>query len=363
MGDLLRSLVVIEGGIVALLLLMLLAWPAVVRAFEARRARLRRALLAAVRDTGAESVAGEGGESESAALKDALASSRPRVLLRALETMQEEGIAPEDLGLGRLVRDTPAFARVERAARSRLWWRRQTAAQVLGYLGRPSEDQPRLVALLRDPHPAVSAAALLSARELGWPSLAEPLLDLAVKAGREGRGWEPLLRKTMADLESDVDPLLLDRLEAAAGAPEELLLMRLAGEMAGERHLPHFTDRLAHGGLEVRIQAAKTLADGSLPGVAEPLRRALEDPAWQVRAQAARGLGLQGAREAADDLRRALSDPSWWVRLRAALALRRLGRPGREILEGADPAVDQYAADMADYVLGLEEAAVEEYAR
>lgn len=361
MGDLLRPLVVLEGAIVAALLLLLLAWPAVVRAFEARRGRQRRELLAAIREAGRGGVPGDGDGGNG--LEAALGRSRPKVLLRALETMEEEGIAPEELALGRLVRATPAFDRVERAARSRLWWRRQTSAQLLGRLGRESEDQPLLVSLLRDPHPAVSAAALLAARELSWPSLAEPLLDLAVETGRASRSRDPLLRSTLSELEGHVASVLLDRLESAAGESDELVLMRIAAEMADERHLPQLRERLVHGGLEVRIQAAKTMAAGSLAGVTEPLRRALEDPAWQVRAQAARGLGRLRAVEAADELRRALSDPSWWVRLRAALALRQLGRAGREILEDVDPAADQYAADMADYVLGLQEAAVEEYAR
>lgn len=361
MNELLPPLLAVELAILAGLFLLLLAWPVIVRVVESRRARQRGDLLSAVRKHRAGEAPGDAGEAGE--LEDALARCRPKVLLRALESMEEEGLEPDALGLDQLIRDTPAIRRVERAARSRLWWRRQTAAQVLGRLGRPSHDRSLLLSLLRDSHPAVRAAALLAARELGWPVLVEPLLDLAVESVGENRGQDALLRDTLIALEADLAAALLDRLDGAEGDPGELALMRIAGQLNDERLWPHLVDRLRHGGLEIRIQAAKMLAGSAGSGGADELRRALQDPAWQVRTQAARSLGELRASEAAEELHRALSDPSWWVRLRAALALRRLGRPGREILEDVDPDVDQYAADMADYVLGLEETALREYGR
>lgn len=362
MSELLRPLLLIEGGIVTALFLLLLVWPVVVRVLKARRGRQRGALLAAVRGLRAGGDAPADGSGDE--LRVALERVRPKALLRALQELEEE--VGTDVGgtpLGRLLRDTGAFDRVERAARSRFWWRRQTAAQVLGRVARPSEDRPLLVSLLRDPHPAVSAAALLAARELGWPSLAGPLLDLAADAEHVTRGRETLLRETLTGLDADLFPVLLERLRSAAGEPEELALMRIAGRVGDERLREHLVDRLRRGGLEVRVQAARSLAGFDRPGTTEELRRALKDAAWQVRTQAARGLGDLEAREAVGDLRRALSDPSWWVRLRAALSLRRLGPRGRATLETVDPAEDRYAADMADYVLGLDEEALREYAR
>lgn len=352
---LLRALLLVEAGIVALLFVLLLLWPIVRRIAEARRARQREELLAAVRDRRAGGDIGR--------VQAALARCRPGVLLRALDTIEEEGVGPEDLDLNRLVRATPAFRRVERAAGSLFWWRRQTAAQLLARIARPAADQALLLALVRDPHPGVSTAARMAARRLGWPGLAEPLLDLAVEEGTGHRGEEELLRETLADLDTDVVPALRNHLKAAARTPQEVTLLRIAERLGDERLLPLLTDRLRNGSLEVRIQAAKTAAAIGDPAAADDLRRALEDAAWQVRTQAARALGELEVDEAADDLRRALSDPSWWVRLRAALALRKLGAPGRDVLAGVDPGVDPYAADMAGYVLDLEEAAVHEYGR
>lgn len=365
MSELLRPLLLIEGGIVAALFLLLLVWPVVVRVMEARRRRQHEALLAAVRGVGGdrEGPRDDPGEDGAGDVRSALESVRQKALLRALESMEEDGTDSGRPDLGRLLRDTRAFERVEEAARSRLWWRRQTAAQVLARVARPPDDRPLLVSLIRDPHPAVSTAGLLAARELGWPSLAEPLLELALGPRAGNRAEAALLEDTLADLDADLASVLLDRLESAAGQPEELALMRIAGRIEGERLRTHLADRLRHGGLEVRVQAVRSLARSGPDGAADELRRALNDPAWQVRTQAARGLEHLGAVGAAGDLQRALSDPSWWVRLRAALALCRLGPDGRRILESVDPEDDRYAADMADYVLGLDEEALREYAR
>lgn len=352
---LLVALLLLEAGVVALLFLLLLAWPLVRRVAGGRREGQRLELLEAV---GARQ-AGEG----IGRVQDALARCRPGVLLRALEAIEAEGIGRDDLDVGRLLRATPAFRRVEHAAASVLWWRRQTAAQLLGRIGRPAADQPLLEALLRDSHPAVSTAALMACRRLGWPGLVEPLLDLAVEEGPGHRGEEELLHETLAALRADVVPALRTRLTSGAGGEREITLLRIARRLGDRRLQAYVSERLRSGGLEVRVQAARTLAAVGGKSSVPHLRRALEDPAWQVRTQAARTLGELDARGAASDLRRALSDPSWWVRLRAALALRRLGGDGREMLEAVDATVDRYAADMAGYVLSLDDAAVREYGR
>lgn len=348
-------LLLVEAGILAVLFLLLLVWPLVRRWIETLRDRQRRRLLASVRARRTGQGIGD--------VLAALAGCRPGVLLRGLETIDEEGLGPEDLDLDRLVRATSAFGRVERAARSLFWWRRQTAAQLLARVGRPAADRPLLVALLRDDHPAVSTAALMAARQLRWPGLMEPLLELALEEGPGHRGEEELLHETLAALDADVVPELRSRLKTAVRSPREITLLRIAARLGDERLLPFLVDRLRNGGLEVRIQAAKTLAALGDPDASDALRAALEDPAWQVRTQAARALGELGVEEAADGLRRALADPSWWVRLRTALALRNLGERGREILAGIDPEADRFAADMAGYVLGLQEAALREYDR
>lgn len=340
----------------ASLFLLLLAWPLVRRVVATRRARQRDALHEAL---GHGDPAGTGGER----IRDALAGCRPGAMLQVLEEVEDRAEGAIDPDLLALVRGAPAFRRVERAARSRFWWRRQTAAHLLGRLARRETDRPLLLSLLGDSHPAVFTGALMAARRLRWPSLAEPLLDRARELGAGHRGEEELLIETLVALDVETGPLVEERLREAAGGEGELPLLRVAARLGDEGLRSHLGERLRRGGLEVRIQAAKALgALGDQKAISE-IRGALEDPAWQVRTQAARALGTLQAGEAAGDLRRALSDPSWWVRLRAALALRRLGPRGREILADVDPGEDRYAAEMARYVLELEPAALREYGR
>jgi HEAT repeat protein len=352
----LRTLLVVELAIVALLFVLLLAWPIVRRALAIRKARQRDALLEAL-DAGKP----PGGDPDP--VRSALARCRPASLLRVLEELEDRPGEPDHPDLRDAVRDSPAFGRIERAARSRLWWRRQTAAHLLGRLAREETDRPLVLSLLGDSHPAVFAAALLASRRLRWPSLAEPLLDRALERGEVHRGEQEVVIDTLGALEVDPVPLLRSRLGGAGDLDVELPLLRIAGRLGDRRLRPYLLRRLREGGREIRIQAAKTLGTLGDPGGVDALREALEDPAWQVRTQAARALGELAAGGAADDLRRSLSDPSWWVRLRAALALRKLGPRGREILAAVDPGADRYAAEMARYVLELDAAAIREYGR
>lgn len=353
--SILVALLVAEGVILALLFLLLLIWPVFLRVAEARRTRQRTDVLAAVR---ARRPGGGVADVEAA-----LARCHPEVLLQVLETFEEDGKETDGLDLERLVHDTSAFRRIERAAESPFWWRRQRAARLLSRVGRPDQDRPLLLALVRDPHPGVSTVACMAARRLGWPGLVEPVLDQAVEEGRGHRGKDDLVREILVGLDADVVPSLRRRLETTTTSTREVVLLRIAGRLGDDRLLPLVVDRLRNGGLEVRIQAAKTAAAIGDPAAAGALRTALEDAAWQVRTQAAHALGELGVGDAADDLRRVLSDPSWWVRLRAALSLRRLGPAGPEILASVEPEEDRYASDMADYVLGLDEGALREYVR
>lgn len=354
--DLLLVLVGTEAGIVGLLFLLLLAWPVMRRASRALRRRGRRRVVEAARGLRGPGDVGE--------LRSAVARCRPGILLEALEDLEDREAAPPELDVHALVRSSGAFRRIRRAAGSMLWWRRQAAAQLLALVAREPDDRDLLLSLVTDPHPAVSTAALLAIRELGWASMAGPLLDLAVEGEAPARGRGELLRETLAHLGAEaVVPPLRRRMTSTRGEDGEAGLLRVAARLADPRLAPAVAERLREGGLETRIQAARTLGALGEEAAVPVLLTALEDPAWQVRAQAVRALGRLSADDAVESLARALSDPSWWVRLRAGLALRHLGGAGLRALRATDPDRDPYAHEMARYVLDLEEAAVREYAR
>ncbi|HKK07849.1 MAG TPA: HEAT repeat domain-containing protein [Gemmatimonadota bacterium] len=345
-------LVGFEFGLLGLLFVLLFLWSRVRIVLGAGRARRELAAHAALRGWSEGDPAGP----VRRALERCPIASLPRILgTRAARRAEEAG-----LSVAELVRSSAAHRRALRWARSRLWWRRLTAAELLAAAGGPG-DVPTLVRLLADRHPAPATAALLGARRLRSDRLIPPLLDLTV-------GWThgPLSAKEHVRIvlagfgEALVEPLA-ERLRSVEDEAGRVALLQLAGRLGREALRAEIERSLAHGGLEARISAARALASLPRRGSVGPLRAALEDPAWQVRAQAAAALGRLEARTAADGLLRALADPSWWVRLRAGLALRQLGWKGERLLESVRPETDRYAHDMARYVLGLEDAAVWEY--
>lgn len=341
----------VESGLLAVLLLGLLLWPLLRVPFRRLRRRQERRLTAALRALGERP--GEAGR-----------AARKASVGRLAQVLDE--IAP-DWGAEqtRTLREEAGLGPALRAARSPLWWRRLEAARVLSWTA-GAEEVPALARLLADRHPAVAGSALLAARRLRLPGLIDPLLEelRAPRSDRPGR-LSFLLEVIAGYGERVAKPV---RRDLAGGTAEavRVRLLRLAGRLGDASLAPEVAGILRHGGFEERINAARALSGipgaRGAPEALAALRQALHDPAWQVRAQAATALGKLGAAEAAGDLRAALSDPAWWVRLRAALALRALGPPGDELLGSVTPEEDRYAHDMAEYVLGLGEGALTEYA-
>jgi HEAT repeat protein len=107
----------------------------------------------------------------------------------------------------------------------------------------------------------------------------------------------------------------------------------------------------------VRSAAAKLL--GAIAGAeaAARLVEMLADSDSHVRAAAASGLGRMHYWQAGSQLAERLRDERWRVRREAGLALRAIGAPGTLFLRRALKSDDRFAADMAQQVLDLPEAA------
>jgi len=341
----------LESGLLAFLLLGLLAWP-LLRGLAARRRGRKEARLAAALG-------------EIAARPEAAARAARRAGGGTLGKLLEEIGPGWGAGEARALREAGGLGPVLEASRSLLWWRRLEAARVLSWTAGPGEA-PALARLVADRHPAVAGAALLAAQRLRLPDLIDPLLE-ELRAPRSDRPARLsfLLEVVAGYGERLVDPV---RRELAGPADEavRVRLLRLAGRLGEAGLVPDIARILRHGGFEERINAARALSGipgaPDVPEAVAALRGALQDPAWQVRAQAATALGRLGVAEAAGDVRAALSDPAWWVRLRAALALRSMGPRGEELLRSVSREEDRYAHDMARYVVGLGEGALAEYA-
>jgi hypothetical protein len=250
------------------------------------------------------------------------------------------------------------WARIVRSnAASARWWKRLETARFLAVAATP-EDTPRVLALLRDPHPAVHIAAVATLERVESAALTTaalerlPRLTLTVGAYYAG-----MLRRSRPV----VVPLLLKMLRRA----DDPALPRLL-EFAGRLKEPALRERLTalgtHPDPEVRVQAARAVGSFPHPESVAALRGLASDPAWAVRAQALRSLGMIADPSTLPLVRDALRDPEWWVRLRAGLALTRFAAAGRNTLLEQEVGAEPAARDMARLVLGLSAQALAEYA-
>jgi HEAT repeat protein len=145
-------------------------------------------------------------------------------------------------------------------------------------------------------------------------------------------------------------------LETHSGSPAESGL-RVAEALAEPAFGPAALRLSASDEIPVRVAAANLLGAISDAPAAERLIAMLKDPESRVRAAAARGLGRMQHWQAASQLAETMSDRTWRVRREAALALRSIGAPGALFLRRALKGSDAFAADMAQLVIDLPDAA------
>jgi HEAT repeat protein len=102
---------------------------------------------------------------------------------------------------------------------------------------------------------------------------------------------------------------------------------------------------------EIRLLAVRILGIYPHPKSTSFLIQRLQDEDWKVRKEAAIGLGKQKASEAIQALSSAINDAVWDVRLSAGMALLKLGKQGRRVLELQEPDLKPNSYDVARYLL------------
>ena len=232
----------------------------------------------------------------------------------------------------------------------RSWTRRLRGTRVLSRM----DVADALVAkLLVDPHPAVRAqAAEWAAAQPSMPIISTMLTMLADPATQARFAVQDALLR----MGGIVAEPLAAFLETHSGLPAEAGL-RVAEALAATAFRPAALRLSGSDDAGVRIAATNLLgAIGDAPS-AERLTELLKDSDSRVRSAAARGLGRMQHWQAASQLAEGLRDVAWHVRRDAGLALRSIGAPGALFLRRALKGDDAFAADMAQLVLDLPEAA------
>ena len=232
----------------------------------------------------------------------------------------------------------------------RWWTRRLRGARILSQLDVPD---PLVQTLLTDPHPAVRAQAAEWAAAQASPDVVAAMLELLADPATQARfAVQSALLRMGTVIAAPLATFLETHSDRAAEAG-----LRVAETIAEPRF---FESALRHSRAEsagVREAAAKLL--GAIGGAeaAARLTEMLGDDDARVRAGSANALGRMHYWQAGSLLAQRLRDQRWVVRREAGLALRALGAAGTLFLRKALKGEDRFAADMAEQVLDLPEAA------
>ncbi|HJP61385.1 MAG TPA: HEAT repeat domain-containing protein [Gemmatimonadaceae bacterium] len=232
----------------------------------------------------------------------------------------------------------------------RWWTRRLRGARILSRL---DVADPLVHTLLADPHPAVRAQAAEWAASQPSVEVISSMLELLADPATQARF---AVQNALLRMGNVIAGPLAAFLESHSGRSAEAGL-RVAESVAVPRFLE---SALRHSRADepgVREAAAKLL--GGIAG-AEAGARLIEmlgDSESRVRAAAASALGRMHYWQAASLLAERMRDHRWRVRREAGLALRALGAAGTLFLRRALKGDDRFAADMAEQVLELPEAA------
>lgn len=232
----------------------------------------------------------------------------------------------------------------------RRWQRRLRGARILSQL---DVADPVVQTLLADEHPAVRAqAAEWAASQPSVPVISAMLVLLADSATQARFAVQNALLR----MGSVVAEPLRKFLETQTGRAAEAGL-RVAESLAEASFGPAALRHSKSDDVSIRVAAAKLLgAIGDAPA-AERLVAMIHDDEARVRAAAAHALGRMQHWQAGSLLATALRDRTWRVRREAGLALRAIGAAGVLFLRRAIKGDDRFAADMAQQVLDLPEAA------
>jgi HEAT repeat protein len=330
---LLTTAIAALGGALAGALLMLFGWSVWTHASD----RWNAPRLAAARN------AVYGAESNAAARLRRLPTRLRVQVLTELSTARNR---PDPSVLSELARETGVRRGAERLTHSRWWHSRLRGTRQLTLVG---ADEIHVLALLRDPHPAVRANAADLATTQPTPGVIAALLERLEDPAAMCRlaAQDALLRLGPAA----VSPLAAF-LDGGTG-PARAAALAVAVGLADPGFTRAATRLSDDPDPAVRERAVEVLgAVGNLDG-ADAVTRRLEDAAATVRAAAAKALGRKHHWPAAPAIGDLMRDRSWAVRHAAGSALRDLGSPGLLVLRRLRGDGNLFAADMARQILDL----------
>lgn len=241
------------------------------------------------------------------------------------------------------------FPTAQKYSYSRKWTKRiQAIGCFLHFIDKKNEEY--LLHLIKDTTPIIQYAAAYSAAKLGTLQCTNAILD---KMNQANHFLRIPLREALSRGDSHTFGYLESRLES-----DKDPFIRVSCLEVLSSHMNAHISELARKdlyapGKNLRIAAIRALGHAPDPINVTALTPLLKDPEWEIRAITARSLGYLKAKEALSELTLLLKDEIWWVRINSAIALKRLGEEGKKKLEQQTPQEDQYAYQMAQYILNV----------
>jgi hypothetical protein len=225
---------------------------------------------------------------------------------------------------------------------------RRYAAEVL----RLFDDERTVVALryaLDDNEPEVRLAAALALAELGnAPPVAAIVSRLQAGTDQPTLLLRRLFRLIVAESPHDVIRIADGQLGTAGLRPFAIGALASTGS---HEHSALLRVLAFDADLEVRTAALAGLAMLGQPDVADVIRDAMRDPAWQVRVAAINAARRLDLGSLVPDLIGCLDDEIWWVSFRAAEALTALGETGLNALRAIAASETERRGRMASVVM------------
>ncbi len=265
-------------------------------------------------------VASGGGNLQKAAVSLLGLAGRPSAIPKLLALLREEDMEEP---VARALRDIgePGVPLLLARLRDENVLVRQTAAMVLGHLGR-LEAADALIAMLEDENGHVRGAA---AESLGRVRSGKAVAPLLLLLEDEYENVQECAIRALAAIgdESVLDGLLRDFTGRDAGMRRNTV--RLLGRFGTERALEALSFALKDEEPDVRKAVVIALDGFRDERTARPLLLAITDDDPEVRMLAAEALGKSGAADAVDALVPLLDDEDLWVRAAAARSLGRIG--------------------------------------
>lgn len=271
---------------------------------------------------------------------------RLEIIFSLMKEMDEENETKDWLHLKKKILKEIVLPLAREAAVSHDWVLRFFSAQVFSLYSEKS-DAELIIKLINDSVPLVVIniikAALASSEEI--------VQILIERISQERRFAQTIYLQAFDSLGEDKLSMIMLVLKNAEDPYMRTSCYRIFLYAKLKKMSWDMTKDLNSENLELKLAAIRFFSYHEKSQAIALLVSLLQDEKWEVRVVALSCLESLFAKSKMKEIAECLHDSEWWVRLHAANTLKKFGDEGLAILKKQSPEEDQYAFDIAQYVL------------